>query len=103
VTDVLEQLVTIRDEFRQVRCCGILAGVVNTRPFTPAAINRFCEIQNRIGNDWRNDPEAKELLADPTSYAPPPDGTPCAFTCKSCGAAFLFVGGVPIKRGVGRP
>jgi len=86
------------DEFRPIRCCGVLVGVVNTRPFTPEASARFCEIQSRVGNGWPDDPDAKRLIADPASYAPPPDGTACPFGCLTCGATFVFVDGEPRRR-----
>ena len=98
MTDVIEQIMHVRDEVLPIRCCGKIVGVVNTRPFTPAAVLSFCAIQERVGSAWPDDAEAKRLMADPASYAPPSDGTACPFTCRACGATFVFVAGEPKKR-----
>jgi len=83
-----------------VRCCDDVVGLANSRPFTTEAGNRVQAICDRLGNEWVNDPEARELLDDPNSYAPPPDGTVIPFTCPRCAAVFVWAGGLPQKVGV---
>lgn len=85
------------DGFIELRCCGQSAGFINARPFTPATNERFCAIQQKLGNAWTEDAEAKALVADPESHGPPPDGTPIMFPCNTCGAKFVWAGGRPVK------
>lgn len=85
------------DGFVELRCCGQSAGFVNARLFTPEANDRFCAIQQRLGNAWAEDPEGKAIVADPASYGPPADGTPILFPCGTCGAKFSWIGGQPVK------
>lgn len=94
--DVRKQM-GLEDGFVEIRCCGESAGFVNTRPFTPEASERFCAIQQRLGNAWVDDAEAKALIADPAAHGPPPDGTPVAFRCGHCGAHFKWAGGAPVR------
>jgi len=82
--------------FVELRCCGAHAGFVNARPFTPEASERFTAIQQKLGNAWQEDAEAKWLIADPASYGPPSDGTPILFPCATCGAKFAWAGGRPV-------
>jgi hypothetical protein len=83
--------------FVEIRCCGDSVGYVNARTFTSAANERFCAIQQEKGNAWQEDAEAKELIADPTSYESPADGSPIAFWCEKCGAKFAWAGGRPVQ------
>ena len=85
------------DGFVELKCCGASVGFVNPRLFTAAASKRFAAIQQKLGNTWTEDPEAKALVADPASYGPPPDGTPILFSCGRCGAHFTWIGGVPVR------
>lgn len=85
------------DGFVELRCCGQSAGFVNARLFTLEANERFCAIQQRLGNEWTDDSEAKALLTDPASYGPPTDGTPILFSCGKCGAQFAWAGGRPVQ------
>jgi len=85
------------DDFVELRCCGDSVGYVNAHLFTPAANERFCAIQQKIGNAWTDDAEAKVLIADPASYGPPADGTPVMFACGKCGARFAWAGGRPVQ------
>ena len=85
------------DGFVELRCCGKSAGYVNARPFTPEASERFSAIYQKLGNAWTEDAEAQALLADPTSYRSPADGTPIQFTCGTCGATFAWIGGRPVQ------
>ena len=85
------------DGFVELRCCGQSAGFVNARLFTPEANERFCTLQQRLGNAWVEDSEGKALVADPASYGPPADGTPILFPCGTCGAKFAWAGGRPVQ------
>lgn len=85
------------DGFVELRCCGESVGFVNASPFTPEANARFCAIQQRLGNAWTEDAEAKALIADPASHGPPADGTPILFSCDKCGAKFAWAGGLPVR------
>jgi hypothetical protein len=85
------------DGFVELRCCGESAGFVNARPFTPQANERFCALQQKLGNAWPEDAAAKKLMADPASYGPPADGTPILFPCGKCGAKFAWAGGRPVQ------
>lgn len=85
------------DSFIEIVCCEQSVGYVNGQLFTPEANQRFCAIQARLGNAWTEDVEAKALIADPASYAPPADGTPIAFGCTKCGAKFIWVSGRPMR------
>jgi hypothetical protein len=83
--------------FVDLRCCGEIIGIVNSRPFTPEASARFHAIEERLGNAWTEDPEAQALIDDPTSCATPPDGTPVVYACATCRATFVWIGGAPMK------
>lgn len=85
------------DGFIEIQCCGDSVGFVNARLFTPEANDRFCAIQQALGNAWTEDAEAKALIADPASYVPPADGTPVMFACGTCGATFAWAGGRPVQ------
>ena len=85
------------DGFVELKCRGASVGFVNPRLFTTAASERFTAIQQKLGNAWVEDPEAKALINDPASYGPPPDGTPILFSCGRCGANFTWIGGVPVR------
>lgn len=85
------------DGFVELRCCEKSIGYVNARPFTPETSKRFVAIQQRLGNAWVDDDEAKKLMTDPASYGPPSDGTPILFPCSTCGAAFAWAGGRPVQ------
>jgi len=86
--------------FIAVECCGEIVGYANPKPFSKASAARFEEIRQRhvspfdpLGNAWSDDPEAKALIADPSAHATPDDGTRMPFSCKTCGAAFVWAGG----------
>ena len=83
--------------FVEVRCCGDLIGITNAHPLTPDAVRTFCALQQRVGNAWVDDAEAKALFADPASYTTPADGEPIAFGCTTCGAKFAWAAGSPTK------
>ena len=85
------------DGFVELRCCEKSLGYVNSRPFAPEASKRFAAIQQKLGNAWVDDDEAKELLKDPASYGPPSDGTPILFPCSTCGTKFAWAGGRPVQ------
>ncbi len=87
------------DGFVELKCCGESVGFVNARPFTTAASARFAALQQKLGDTWAEDPEARALVADPASYGPPPDGTPILFSCGRCGAHFTWIRGVPVQAG----
>jgi len=85
--------------FLAVECCGEVVGYANPSPFTPEAAARFEAIRQRYvspfdpyGNAWSSDPEAKALIADPAAHGTPDDGERMPFSCRSCGAAFMWAG-----------
>ena len=87
----------LQEGFIELRCCGTSLGFVNAHPFTATAIKRVHAIQQKLGDAWAEDVEAKALMADKASYGPPPDGTPILLSCARCGAYFTWVGGVPAQ------
>lgn len=87
----------LQNGFVELKCCGDSVGFVNARPFTAQASARFTALQQKLGNAWPEDDETKALIADPTSYGPPPDGTPILFSCGRCGAHFTWISGVPVQ------
>lgn len=97
----IEQLVAAGG-FLSVECCGKVVGDTNPRPFTQEGAARFETIRQRhvsstdpFGNAWVRDPEARELLADPSAHGPPDDGERLPFTCPTCSAAFVWAAGIP--------
>jgi hypothetical protein len=95
MSDVVRDI--MGDGFIELRCCEQSLGFVNARLFTAEANERFCALQERLGNAWGADPEGKALMEDPASYGPPADGTPVLFPCGMCGATFTWIGGRPVR------
>lgn len=97
-------LLAQKPNFAPLICCGQQFGVVNTVPFSDAAAARFEEIrqshisvEDPMGNSWQDDPAAMELMMNPDSYAPLPDGHQFPFACPTCGARFVQAGGKPTR------
>lgn len=103
LNELIEQFAK-HPSFRIVTCCDTQIGIYNTRPFSDASSRRFLAIQARHitaddphGNAANDDPEVHEMLADPASYAPIPDGHRFAFICPVCGASFVQANGAPVR------
>jgi len=91
------ELKATHDGFVEVRCCDRLVGIANARLFTDAAHDRLRDIMNREGDDWPRNQDARDIIVDPSSYAPPPDGTPLSSICDVCKSGFVWDGGLPTK------